>query len=286
MKYDTSRVGGPEVRHGLLRKAARMDLGLKDKVAMVGGASRGLGYAVARALAAEGASVSMASRDGDAIKDAADRLARESGSAALPFAADLSRADALARWHADTVARFGGVDLLFANTGGPPAGTALAFDDGAWQSAFELLLLSVVRAVRLVVPSMRARGRGAILVGTSSTVKEPFANLALSNVMRAGVTALVKTLAGELASDGIRVNTLLPGRIATDRLTYLDDANAKKAGITAEEQRRRALATIPMGRYGEPDEFGRAAAFLLSDAAGYITGAALQVDGGLIKGLL
>src|SRR5438132_670667 len=132
----------------------------------------------------------------------------------------------------------------------------------------------------------RARAGGAILVGTSSTVKEPFANLALSNVMRAGVTALVKTLAGELAAEGIRVNTLLPGRIATDRLTYLDGANAKKAGITVEEQRQRALATIPMGRYGEPDEFGRAGAFLLSDAAGYITGAALQVDGGLIRGLL
>src|SRR5262249_32613029 len=170
--------------------------------------------------------------------------------------------------------------------GGPPAGTALAFDDGAWQAAFDLLLMSVVRAVRLVVPSMRSRGGGSILVGTSSTVKEPFPNLALSNVMRAGVTALVKTLAGELAGDRIRVNSLLPGRIATDRLNYLDEANAKKAGITAQEQRDGALATIPMGRYGEPDEFGRAGAFLLSDAAAYITGAALQVDGGLIRGLL
>jgi 3-oxoacyl-[acyl-carrier protein] reductase len=156
----------------------------------------------------------------------------------------------------------------------------------AWQNAFELLLLSVIRTVRLVVPSMRTRGGGAILVGTSSTVKEPFPNLALSNVMRAGVTALVKTLSGELAADHIRVNTLLPGRIATDRLTYLDEANAKKAGITAEEQRLSAMATIPAGRYGEPDEFGRAGAFLLSDAAAYITGAALQVDGGLLKGLL
>ena len=263
-----------------------MDFGLRNKIAMVGGASRGLGYAVARALAAEGAQVSIAARDEGAVRQAADALARETGHAVLPIAADLSRADAIARWHADTVAHYGGVDLLFANTGGPPAGLALDFDDAAWQSAFELLLLSVIRTVRLVVPTMRARGGGAILVGTSSTVKEPFANLALSNVMRAGVTALVKTLAGELAAERIRVNTLLPGRIATDRLTYLDGANAKKAGITVEEQRQRALATIPMGRYGEPDEFGRAGAFLLSDAAGYITGAALQVDGGLIRGLL
>ena len=263
-----------------------MDLGLTSKVAMVGGASRGLGYAVARALAAEGAQVSIAAREERAIRQAGDTLARETGGAVLPVAADLSRADEIARWHADTIAQYGGVDLLFANTGGPPAGTSLGFDDAAWQSAFELLLLSVIRTVRLVVPTMRARGGGAILVGTSSTVKEPFANLALSNVMRAGVTALVKTLAGELAAERIRVNTLLPGRIATDRLTYLDEANAKKAGISVEEQRQRALATIPIGRYGEPDEFGRAAAFLLSDAAGYITGAALQVDGGLIKGLL
>jgi 3-oxoacyl-[acyl-carrier protein] reductase len=263
-----------------------MDLGLTQKIAMVGGASKGLGYAVARALAAEGARVSMASRDGASIERAADTLARETGSQVLGVAADLSSAKGIERWHADTISRFGGVDLLFANTGGPPAGTALGFDDAAWQTAFELLLMSVVRSVRLVVPSMRARGGGAILVGTSSTVKEPFPNLALSNVMRAGVTALVKTLSAELAADRIRVNTLLPGRIATDRLNYLDDANAKKAGITAQEQRERALATIPMGRYGDPDEFGRAGAFLLSDAASYITGAALQADGGLIRGLL
>jgi 3-oxoacyl-[acyl-carrier protein] reductase len=263
-----------------------MDLGLTNKIAMVGGASKGLGYAVARALAADGAHLSIASRDPQAIQSAADALTRETGARVLAVAADLSQADAIERWHRDTVSRFGGIDLLFANTGGPPAGTALGFDDGAWQAAFDLLLMSVVRTVRLVVPSLRARGGGAILVGTSSTVKEPFPNLALSNVMRAGVTALVKTLSGELAADRIRVNTLLPGRIATDRLNYLDEANAKKAGITADEQRERARATIPIGRYGDPDEFGRAGAFLLSDAASYITGAALQVDGGLIQSLL
>jgi 3-oxoacyl-[acyl-carrier protein] reductase len=133
---------------------------------------------------------------------------------------------------------------------------------------------------------MRARGGGAILVGTSSTVKEPFPNLALSNVMRAGVTSLVKTLSLELAPDRIRVNTLLPGRIATDRLMYIDEVNAQKAGIPLEEQQKRSAGAIPLGRYGAPDDFGRAGAFLLSDAASYITGAALQVDGGLIKGLL
>ena len=155
---------------------------------MVGGASKGLGYAVARALASEGARVSIASRDRDAVHRAADGLSREAGADVLAVAADLSKADAIDRWHADTVSRFGAVDLLFANTGGPPAGTALAFDDAAWQTAFELLLMSVVRTVRLVVPAMQARGGGAILVGTTSTVKEPFPYLALSNVMRAGVT--------------------------------------------------------------------------------------------------
>ena len=263
-----------------------MNLGLENKIAMVGGASKGLGLAVARALAAEGALVSIASRNADAIQRAADGITRATGSRALPVAADLSRAEAIAAWHAATVREFGGVDLLFANTGGPPAGTALAFDDEAWQAAFDLLLMSVVRSVRLVVPSMRARGGGAILIGTSSTVKEPIPNLALSNVLRSGVTSLAKTLSLELAPDNIRVNTLMPGRIATDRLQLLDEINAKKANVPLDEHRRRAEASIPLGRYGAPDEFGRMGAFLLSDAASYITGAALQVDGGLLRGLL
>src|SRR5205814_7418241 len=199
---------------------------------------------------------------------------------------DLSRAEASAEWHAATIAQFGGIDLLFADTGGPPAGTALSFDDAGWQAAFDLLLMSVVRSVRLVVPSMRARGAGSILIGTSSSVKEPIPNLALSNVLRSGVTSLAKTLSLELAADRIRVNTLIPGRIATDRLQYLDEINAKKAGVALEEQQRRSLATVPLGRYGRPDEFGRVGAFLLSDSASYINGASIQVDGGMIRGLL
>ena len=263
-----------------------MDLGLRQKVAMVGGASKGLGYAVARALAAEGTRVSIASRGADAVRQAAETIAGETGGEVLAHPADLATAAAIDDWHAATVRKFGGVDLLFANTGGPPAGTALSFDDAAWQGAFELLLMSVVRTVRLVVPSMRARGGGAILIGTSSTVKEPVSILALSNVMRSGVTALAKTLSSELARDRIRVNTMLPGRIATDRLRHLDEINAKSAGLSLEDQEKRNAATIPLGRYGAPDDFGRVGAFLLSDAASYITGASVQVDGGLIKGLL
>jgi len=262
-----------------------MDLGLRRKVAMVGGASKGLGFGVARALAQEGALLSIASRDRGAIAGAAARLKQETGADVLAVDADLSAADAIARWHQATLDRFGGIDLLFTNTGGPPAGAALGFDDDAWRRNFELLVMSVVRLVRLAVPSMRARGGGSILMGTSSSVKEPIGNLALSNVLRASVSALAKTLSIELAPANIRINQLIPGRIDTDRVRQLDEINATRLGIPVDEQQKRTSATIPLGRYGTTDEFGRMGAFLLSDAAAYITGASVQVDGGLIKGV-
>lgn len=263
-----------------------MDLGLSGKVAMVAGASKGLGYATAKALAAEGAIVSIGSRDKAAIEKAAADIARDTGGVVVPFEADVRNADAIAAWAGALEQSHGGIDLLYANAGGPPAGSALDFQDADWQDAFELLLLSTIRLCRAVVPSMRRRGGGAIVVATSSSVKEPLPNLALSNVMRGGVSSLSKTLSLELAKDRIRVNQLMPGRIDTDRLRYLDEVNAKKAGVTFDEQRTKAVGAIPFSRYGNPDEFGRAAAFLLSDAASYITGATLQVDGGLIKGVL
>jgi 3-oxoacyl-[acyl-carrier protein] reductase len=263
-----------------------LNLGLTNKVAMVGGASKGLGYAVARALAGEGASVSIASRDPETIGRAAHEIMTATGARVLPVVADLSTADAIARWHAETLKTFGGIDALFANTGGPPTGSALGFDDQAWQSAFDLLLMSVVRTIRLVVPSLRARGGGSIVIGTSSSVKEPIANLALSNVLRSAVTSLAKTLSLELAPDRIRVNTLMPGRIETDRLRYLDEINAKRSRISIDDQRARVMAAVPLGRYGAPDEFGLVGAFLLSDAASYITGTNVQVDGGLLKGMI
>jgi 3-oxoacyl-[acyl-carrier protein] reductase len=161
----------------------------------------------------------------------------------------------------------------------------LKFDDAAWQAAFELLLLSAVRMIRLAVPSMIARGGGSILLATSSAVKEPIGNLSLSSVMRTSVSSLSKTLAAELAPHKIRVNQLIPGRISTDRVQEIDADNAQRSGITVPEQQKRVFATIPLARYGDPDEFAAAAVFLLSDAAGYITGASLQVDGGMLRGV-
>jgi 3-oxoacyl-[acyl-carrier protein] reductase len=252
---------------------------------MVAAASQGLGFAIAKALAEEGAQVSMAARKAETIRAAAARIAEQTGAEAMGWVADVMSAEAIEGWHGATVERFGGVDLLVTNSGGPAAGAASGFDDAAWRNAFELLILSAVRTVRVVAPSMEARGGGSILMLTSSSVKNPIPNLGLSNVLRPAVSALVKTFADEFAGKKIRVNQLVPGRIATERLTYLDDANAKRAGISLEEQRKRSMGAIPLGRYGNPEEFARAAAFLLSDAAGYITGATLQVDGGAIRSI-
>lgn len=263
-----------------------MDLGLTGKVAMVASASKGLGFGVARALAEEGALVSIASRSADAVAEAADRIKAETGEETLATPVDVQNGEQLAAWHTRTVEKFGGVDLLFVNTGGPPAGPALSFDDDAWRDAFELLVLSAVRMVRLAVPSIKARGGGAIVMSTSSAVKEPIANLALSNVIRASVAAMSKTLANELALDGIRVNHLMPGRINTDRVRHLDAIKSRNTGQSVEQVRAAFEKSVPLGRYGEPFEYGQAAAFLFSDAARYITGASLQVDGGLIKSVL
>jgi 3-oxoacyl-[acyl-carrier protein] reductase len=267
-----------------------MDLGLTGKVAMVGGASRGLGFAVARVLLQEGAKVSIASSNLDGITAAATQLQSEIDPSradhVLATQVDLRTAGSIDRWFEAVNGRFGGVDLLFVNTGGPPAGAALSFDDDAWKNAFDLLVMSAVRQIRLAVPSMTQRGGGSIVVSTSSSVKEPIQNLALSNVLRASVGALAKTLSNELAGQRIRVNHLLPGRIDTDRVRQLDAGRAKTAGVSVEEQKARTEKTIPLGRYGDAEEFAKAAAFLLSDASAYTTGASLQVDGGMIRGVL
>jgi 3-oxoacyl-[acyl-carrier protein] reductase len=263
-----------------------MDLGLKGKVALVSGASKGLGFAVAKALAGEGASVSISSRDESAIGAAAKQIEQETGARVLSMAVDVRDKAAIERWIATAAETFGGIDALMTNSGGPPAGDAVSFDDAAWQDAADLLLFSTIRMIRAALPHLERRGGGAILVSTSSSVKEPVPNLGLSTVLRSSVSALSKTLAIELAPKRIRVNQIIPGRIDTDRVRHLDDVNAKKAGITSEEAKAKAVAAIPMGRYGQPDEFGRVGAFLLSEAASYMTGATVQVDGGQIRSVL
>ena len=263
-----------------------MDLGAKGKVALVAGASKGLGYAVAEALAAEGALVSICSRDERAIGEAGARIERGTGATVMASAVDVRSADDISRWIEGTAERFGRVDALMTNSGGPPAGAALSFDDRAWQEAADLLLFSALRMVRAAVPLIERQGGGAILMSTSSSVKEPIPNLGLSTVLRASVSALAKTLALELAPAKIRVNQIIPGRIDTDRVRQLDGINAKKQGITEDAARAKAVAAIPLGRYGEAAEFGRVGAFLLSDAAAYMTGATVQVDGGQIRSVL
>jgi 3-oxoacyl-[acyl-carrier protein] reductase len=262
-----------------------MDLGLKGKVAMVAGASRGLGYAVAEALAREGALVSISSSTLASIDEAAKRISA-GGATVLGTVVDVRNADHITGWTEKTIERFGGIDLLFTNGGGPPSGAAISFDDPAWQNAVDLLLFSALRMVRAAVPSMKGRGGGSILMSTSASVKEPIPNLGLSTVLRASVSALSKTLALELAGDKIRVNQIIPGRIDTDRVKSLDEIAGKKQGITAEQAKAKSMATIPMGRYGDAAEYGRVAAFVLSDAAAYMTGSTVQVDGGLIRSVL
>lgn len=258
-----------------------MNLGLDNRVALVAAASKGLGFGVARALAADGAKVSICSRTAEEVEAAAQTLRDETGAEVMARACDVTDAGSISAWVNATVERWGQVDALLVNAGGPPAGFIREISEAQWEAAFQLTLMSSIRMINAALPHM---GRGsAILTVTSSSIREPIERLALSTVMRSGVMGLVKTLADELAGDGIRVNNLIPGRIDTDRVRQLDGITANRLGITPEEARERAMANIPLGRLGSIDEFGAAGAFLLSPAAAYITGASLRVDGGQMR---
>ncbi|QGY47257.1 SDR family oxidoreductase [Maribellus comscasis] len=260
-----------------------MDLHVEGKVFMVAASSKGLGFGIARELAVNGAVVCIASRTKNDIENAAEKLRAETSSTIYSSVADVSNAQSIKSWVSEITTAFKRIDGLVVNAGGPPPGKFDDFEDKDWEAAFNLTLMSTVRLIRGVLPAMRNNGGGSIVTITSLSVKEPINQLLLSNVFRSGVTSLVKSLSNELASENIRVNNLFPGRIDTDRVKSLDKNLAVKEGTSADAIKSTFEKTIPLGRYGTIDEFGKAGAFLLSPAASYITGASLAVDGGIIK---
>jgi 3-oxoacyl-[acyl-carrier protein] reductase len=256
-----------------------VDLGLKDKCFVVGGGSKGLGRGTAQALVDEGARVLLVSRDQESI----DRAIADLGAAASGVTADMADAATAAKIAAAVDAQFGGrLDGLVINAGGPPAGKALDLSDEQWFGSYQLLIGGPLRLLKALVPKMDQGG--AVLFITSTSVRQPIPNLDTSNVLRPGVAALAKTLARELAPN-IRVNSLMPGRFDTDRIRQLDAIRAETTGMSRDEITAEASQAIPLGRYGEPIELGRFAAFLLSPAASYISGVAAQVDGAMVTAL-
>jgi 3-oxoacyl-[acyl-carrier protein] reductase len=255
-----------------------VDLGLKEKRFLVGGASKGLGRAVAETLAAEGARVLLMARDQDAL----NKVAIGIGPNASTIAADIANPGAVDQVVAAVQNQLGGLDGVLVNAGGPPPGDVLNLSDEQWRQSFELLIGGPVRLLRALVPHIT--DGGAILFITSSSVRQPIPGLDSSNVLRPGIAAMAKCLSREL-SPKIRVNSLAPGRFDTDRVRSLDQNRAEARGVSVDEQKAEATKAIPLGRYGEPVELGRFGAYLLSPAASYITGAALHIDGGMITAL-
>jgi len=262
-----------------------MDLGLDDKIALVTAASRGLGKAVALRLAQEGAHVALCARGEEHLTRAAAEIEAQTGRPALIFPADVSDPAAAEPLVEAIVERFGRVDILVTNAGGPPPGRFLDFTPEDWEAAVRLTLMSAVRLCYAAVPVMKEQGAGSILAMTSITVKQPLPNLILSNSLRLGVAGLIKTLADELAPCGIRVNSICPGWTRTARVEQLLRDRAERNGTMPEEEDTKIGAAIPLGRMGTPEEFAAAAAFLVSPAASYITGVSLLVDGGMYRGV-
>jgi 3-oxoacyl-[acyl-carrier protein] reductase len=254
-----------------------MDLGLHGLRALVGGASSGLGRAIAGQLADEGARLALTARPGPRLDDAA------AATHGLAVPADLSTADGPAGAIDTAVDALGGLDLLVVNSGGPAGGGFTDLDDASWAAAIDGVLLSALRLIRSGLPHLRSSSAPAILIILSSSVREPIANLTTSNVLRPGLAGLVKSLSAEIAP--VRINGIAPGRVATDRIAYLDGLRATATGRTVEEIQRETIARIPLGRYGDPVEVGRLGAFLLSPAASYISGAIVPIDGGMIRAL-
>jgi 3-oxoacyl-[acyl-carrier protein] reductase len=262
-----------------------MDLEIKGRVAMVAAASKGIGLAVATALAREGCKVSICSRDAGALEAArAKILAEAPGTAVRVFPCDVTVAEELEAWHRAAVEELGPVDILVTNTGGPPAAKFLDLSEEQWRRGIDLTLMNVVRLCRLVLPGMRERRWGRIIHLTSLTAKQPIALLTISSTLRAGLSALTKTMANEFSREGVLVNAVVPGHILTARQVELNEIRSKQEGIAIEDYALRVQQAIPIGRYGEPREIGEVVAFLASERASYVSGATIQVDGGLIQG--
>jgi 3-oxoacyl-[acyl-carrier protein] reductase len=258
-----------------------VELGLRDRPALVAAASRGLGFACASALAQEGARVAICARTGEAATRAAGQIREETGAVVVPIQADVGTAEGAKGFVLEGADAVGGCEVLVANAGGPPPGRASELSDEAYLQAVELNFLSTVRMAREALPFMRRAGYGRIVTIGSVAIREPIPGLVLSNASRAAAAAFLKTLSREVAADAITVNLVLPGRILTDRIRELVRGRAD----TEEDSLRDYAAEVPMGRLGKPEELGALVAFLASERAGYITGSAIQVDGGLIRGL-
>jgi len=258
-----------------------VNTGLEGKTALVLGAGGGLGGAIAQALAAEGARVAAAGRTFEHVAATAEAITA-AGGVGIPLEFDLADTESFPAMLEEVEQRVGRVEVLVNNTGGPPPSTAAGVAPKDWVEQFNAMVLSVIHLTDLVIPKMREGGWGRIITSTSSGVVAPIPNLGVSNALRASLVGWSKTLARELAPNGITVNVAIPGRIATARILQLDSARAEREGKTVDEVQSASTATIPVGRYGRPEEYAAAVVFLASESASYITGSTLRVDGGLI----
>ena len=263
-----------------------MDLGIKNRVALVAAASKGLGFAAALELAREGARVFLCSRDADRASEAAAKIHAETGATVAGIAADVTDNEAIERFVSLALEQAGHIDILVTNAGGPPTSTVTAAELDMFRRAFELNAMSAVRLARLALPQMRAQKWGRIINITSISAKQPVDGLLFSNMMRAGLTGWAKTVANEVAADGVTVNNVAPGYTLTERQDDLATARSLALGKTKEEMIALWASESPIRRLGKPEEIAAAIAFLASERASYITGVTLQVDGGWIKGLL